>query len=73
VSGFGGWQTFVLTPTQAGTVQVNFRYARPWEDVKAARELSYTFTVSEDYQITLSADGSADDPESDYEAAVKLY
>jgi len=73
VSGSGGWQTFVLTPTQAGMAQVSFRYARPWEDGEAARVLSYTFTVSEDYHITFSADGSADDPESGYEAAVKLY
>jgi rhodanese-related sulfurtransferase len=73
VSGSGGWQTFVLTPTQAGTAQVSFTYVRPWEDGGAARELSYTFTVSEDFRITFSADGSAADPESGYGAAVKLY
>ena len=73
VSGSGGWQTFVLTPTQAGTAQVSFTYARPWEDGGAARELSYTFTVSEDFRITFSADGSAADPERGYGAAVKLY
>ena len=73
VSGSGGWQTFVLTPTHAGTAQVSFRYARPWEDGEAARVLSYTFTVSEDYHITLSADGGAADPERGYDAVVKLY
>lgn len=73
VSGSGGWQTFVLTPTQAGTAQVSFSYARPWEDGEAARVLSYTFTVSEDFHITLSADDGADDPERGYDAVVKLY
>jgi rhodanese-related sulfurtransferase len=73
LSGAGGWQTFVLTPLQSGTATVSFTYSRPWEPQEDDPQLRYTLTVSEDFRITLTGDGSAEAAESGYIPVVKLY
>ncbi len=59
VSGSGGWQSFILTPKQAGTARVSFTYSRPWEPCGGDAQFRCTFAVSEDFRITVLDDGSA--------------
>ena len=35
MTGVGGQQVFSLAPKEAGTSEVTFTYARPWEDPEA--------------------------------------
>ena len=73
VTGAGGWQSFLLTPKQAGTVRVSFRYSRPWEPNDADPQFSYAFEISEDLRITVTEDGGAAAAEQGYPAVVKIY
>ncbi len=56
VVGVGGQQVFTLAPKEAGTADVTFTYARPWEDPEAdSTIISYTVKVSKDMKISVSA------------------
>ena len=58
--GVGGQQIFTLAPKGAGTTDVTFTYARPWEDPEAdSTVVSYTVEVSETMQIKVTAAKSA--------------
>jgi len=73
VSGSGGWQTFILTPKQAGTVQVTFTYTRSWEPSDADPQFSCTVDISEDFMITVTEDGSGQAADYGYATAMKIY
>lgn len=73
VSGSGGWQTFVLTPKQAGTVQISFTYSRSWESSDVDPQLSYTFEIAEDFSISVTADGGEQAAAQGYPPTVRIY
>ena len=54
--GVGGQQVFSLAPKEAGTSDVTFTYARPWEDPDAdSTVVSYTVKVSQNMQIQVES------------------
>ena len=56
MTGVGGQQVFSLAPKEAGTSEVTFTYARPWEDPEAdSTVVSYTVEVSKDMKIKVTA------------------
>ncbi len=56
MTGVGGQQVFSLAPMKAGTSDVTFTYARPWEDPEAdSTVVSYTVEVSNDMKIKVTA------------------
>ena len=59
VTGSGGWQTFILTPKEAGTETLTFTYTRPWEPGDTDPQFTCTVEVSEDLTITVGEDGGA--------------
>ena len=73
MSGSGGWQRFILTPKQAGTAELSFRYSRPWEPSEADPSFRCTLAISEDLQITVTEDSFAEAAESGYAPTVKIY
>ena len=58
VSGAGGWQTFLLTPLEAGEAQLRFRYSRPWEPGNRDPQFTCTLAGGEDLSLTVTEDGS---------------
>ena len=73
LSGAGGWQSFILTPKQAGTARVSFRYSRPWEPSDADPQFGFSFEISEELRITVTQDGSAEAASQGYPATIKIY
>ncbi|MBQ9250490.1 MAG: protease inhibitor I42 family protein [Oscillospiraceae bacterium] len=73
VSGAGGWQTFILTPKQAGTAQLSFTYSRPWEPSDTDPQFHCSLAVSEDLMITVTEDGSAEAAERGFPAVMRIY
>ena len=56
MTGVGGQQVFSLAPKEAGTTEVTFTYARPWEDPEAdSTVVSYTVEISKDMKIKVTA------------------
>lgn len=54
--GVGGQQVFTLAPKKAGTSEVTFTYARPWEDPDAdSTVIAYTVKVSNSMQIKVES------------------
>ncbi|MCR5088536.1 MAG: protease inhibitor I42 family protein [Oscillospiraceae bacterium] len=54
LSGVGGRETIVLTPTKAGKAEVTLTYARPWEGGEAGDQLVYSFEVDRNLQVTMT-------------------
>ena len=73
VSGAGGWQTFILTPKQAGAARLDFTYSRPREPSDMDPQFHCGLAVSEDLRITVTEDGSAQAAERGYPAVMRIY
>ena len=73
VSGSGGWQTFILTPKEPGTVQVTFTYTRPWEQSDADPQFTCVFEISEDLTVTVTEDGHEEAAENGSTPLIKIY
>ena len=53
--GVGGTETFTLTPTKAGSTEINFYYKQPWDEDSLDTRLTYQVTVDKKMQITVDA------------------
>ena len=53
--GVGGIETFTLTPTKAGSTEINFYYKQPWDEDSLDTRLTYQVTVDKNMQITVDA------------------
>ena len=53
--GVGGIETFTLTPTKAGSTEINFYYKQPWDEDSLDTRLTYQVTVDKHMQITVDA------------------
>ena len=73
LSGAGGWQSFVLAPTQAGEASVRFCYSRPWEPNASDPQFTFGFAIGDDLSITVTEDGSAAAAEQGYAPSVRIY
>ena len=73
VCGAGGWQTFLLTPRQPGTVRLTFAYSRPWESGDADLQFACTLEISEDLTITVTEDGRGAAEAHGYHPVWKRY
>ena len=73
VSGSGGWQNFILTPKQPGTVRLSFTYSRPWEPSADDPQFCCSFEISEDLRITVLEDGREQGKEIGFVPEVKVY
>ncbi len=56
--GVGGIETFTLTPTKAGSTELNFYYKQPWDEDSLDTRLTYEVTVDKNMQITVEAASS---------------
>ncbi|MBO5556914.1 MAG: protease inhibitor I42 family protein [Oscillospiraceae bacterium] len=72
VSGAGGWQTFVLTPRQAGTAELVFTYARSWEPSDTDPQLRCTVEIAEDLTLTVTENDS-DTAAQGYAPVLRVY
>ena len=53
--GVGGIETFTLTPTKAGSTELNFYYKQPWDENSLDTRLTYQISVDKNMQITVEA------------------
>ena len=53
--GVGGIETFTLTPTKAGSTEINFYYKQPWDENSLDTRLTYQISVDKNMQITVEA------------------
>lgn len=67
--GSGGWQSFILTPKQAGAARLCFAYARPLEPSDTDPQFSCVVAVSEDLKITVIEPGA----QQDFASAMRIY
>ncbi len=72
VSGSGGWQSFVLTPMQAGTAELSFTCSRPWEPNETDPHFTCTVEISEDLSVTVTG-GVEEAAEQGYPPTVRIY
>lgn len=53
--GVGGIETFTLTPTKAGSTELNFYYKQPWDEDSLDTHLTYQVSVDKNMQITVDS------------------
>ena len=73
VSGAGGWQTLLLTPEGAGTVQLTVTYSRPWEPHDADPQFTCAVEVGADLSLTVTRDGTAEAAAAGFRPVIRIY
>ncbi len=54
LSGVGGMETIVLTPTKAGKTEVTLTYKRSWDGGETGDQLVYFFEIDKNLQVKMT-------------------